>query len=171
MPTRTAKRSRSRRAAQSAFGLLLLAKNAVMGLAALLLLAAGVWTSWDSAQHTMLTTGREQGTMTVASCEEGDCTGPFVPTAGRGSPRVEVTLDESLTRKTGEQLSVVLRPGTDSALRTGPAGILHSWMPLAGALLLAALVVAGGLRMRRTAWTLALLGGALMAGTFTALQL
>lgn len=169
MPTSTAKGSRIRRAGESAFGLLLLAKNLLMVLVALLLLAAGVWESWGTAQHNMLKAGREQGTMVVESCGEERCTGPFTPADGTGSARPEVRIDEAVTRGTGEQLGVAVRPGTDEVVRTGPAGILHAWVPLAGAMLLAALVIGGGLRMRRTAWTCALLGATLMGATFALL--
>jgi hypothetical protein len=168
-PVKPVKRSRTRRAGESAYGLLLLTKNALMALVALLLLVAGVWTSWGSAQHAMLASSREQGTMTVRSCGSDRCTGPFVPVEGKGSVRPRVSLDKSVAEKPGERYSIAIKPGTDEVVRTGPAGILYSWVPLAGAMVLAALVVAGGLRMRRTGWVLGLLGLAVMGAAFFAL--
>jgi hypothetical protein len=47
--------------------------------------------------------------------------------------------------------------------------MLHAWVPFAGSLLLAALVVAGGMRFRRTAWVMGLLGAVLLGAAFAAL--
>jgi hypothetical protein len=54
-------------------------------------------------------------------------------------------------------------------MRSGPAGILYSWVPLGGALLLASVVVAGGLRLTRAAWVLAGSGFVLLTAAFLAL--
>ncbi|MEV0368223.1 hypothetical protein AB0I10_00045 [Streptomyces sp. NPDC050636] len=139
-----------------------------MGLLALLLLAGGVWTSWNTAQYAMLVKAPERGTMTVVACGEDRCTGPYVPTAGDGKRRAKVSLAESAATK-GERVEVTVKPGTAHAVRTGPAGILHAWVPFAGSLLLAALVVAGGMRFRRTAWVMGLLGAVLLGAAFVAL--
>jgi hypothetical protein len=164
------RRSRVRRAGESAYGLLLVCKNVAMAGVALLLLAAGAWTSWDdTAQHAMLTKGRERGAVTIARCGSDTCTGPFVPADPAGASRPEVTIDKAVTHKKGELLLVAVRPGTDEVVRTGRAGVLYAWVPFGGALLLAALVVAGGLRMRRTAWVLGLLGAALLGASFATL--
>ncbi|KAF4405417.1 MULTISPECIES: hypothetical protein [Streptomyces] len=163
------KRPLPRRAGESAFGLLLVSKYALMAAVALLLLVAGVWTSWDSAQHAMLTKGRERGTVTIETCSQDTCTGPFTPADPAGEVRPEVTIDKAVTSEKGERLAVAVKPGTEEVVRTGTAGVLHSWVPFAGSLLLAALVVAGGLRMRRTAWATGALGAVLLAGAFLTL--
>ncbi|MGP4003287.1 hypothetical protein [Streptomyces sp. 8N706] len=163
------KRSRTRRAGESAYGLLLVGRNLVMAAVVLLLLVAGVWTSWGTAQHSMLTKGRERGTMMVARCGEERCTGPFVPADPASPDRRKVTIDEAVTHRTGERLLVAVKPGTDDVVRTGWGGVLHAWVPLGGSFMLAALVVAGGLRMRRTAWVLGVLGSALMGASFALL--
>jgi hypothetical protein len=169
MAKTTTKRSGVRRAGESAYGLLLVGKNTVMAGVALLLLVAGVWTSWGTAQHAMLSKGRERGTVTVAKCGEEMCTGPFVPADAAAPERPKVKIEKAVTHKQGERLLVAVKPGTDQVIRTGWAGVLHAWLPLGGALFLAALVVAGGLRMRRTAWGLALLGAALLGASFATL--
>jgi hypothetical protein len=163
------RRNPARRAGESAYGMLLLAKNIAVAAMAVLMLVAGVWTSWGTAQYTMLTKGRERGTMTVTRCGGESCSGPFTP-AGGGEERPKVTIDKAaVTGGKGERLLVAVKSGTDQVVRTGWAGILYSWAPFAGSLLLGALLVAGGLRMRRTAWTMGLLGTGLMAGAFVAL--
>lgn len=164
--TGTKKRSRTRRAGESAFGLLLLVKNVLVALVALVLLAGGVWTSWDTAQYAMLVKARERGMMTVAACGDGRCTGPYVPLEGDGKRRGKVSIAEATAPGKGERVEVTIRSGSDHAVRTGPGGILYAWVPLGGALLLASLVVAGGLRMRRTAWVVGLLGVALLGAAF-----
>lgn len=168
MPTRSKKRSRTRRAGESAYGVMLLGRNLVLAFVALLLLVAGVWTSWDSAQHAMFPKDGNKGSMAVEKCSDGRCTGPFVAASG-GSAPAEVSINESASRRVGENLSVSLKPGTDEVVRTGPAGILHSWIPLGGALALASLVLAGGLGLRRTGWALGLSGVGVMVGAFFAL--
>lgn len=63
---------------------------------------------------------------------------------GDGRPRTKVTIAQAAAPDKGERVEVTVEPGTARAVRTGTAGILHAWVPFAGALLLAALVVAGG---------------------------
>ncbi|MCM2419784.1 hypothetical protein [Streptomyces sp. RKAG293] len=162
------KRSRSRRMAESAWGVLLVGKAVILSAVVALLLASGVWVSWGTAQHVMLSKGRERGTMTVAACGDKTCTGPFVPT-GPATARPRVTITRSVTHRTGEKLKVAVEPGTDDVVRTGWSGVLYAWVPLGGALLLAALVLAGGLRMPRSAWTAGLAGAALMVAAFALL--
>ncbi|MGI5469208.1 hypothetical protein [Streptomyces sp. CA-132043] len=167
--TGTKKRSRTRRAGESAFGLLLVLKNTLMALLALLLLVAGAWTSWNTAQYAMLVQAKERGTMTVAGCDDDRCWGPYVPTGGDGQRRAKVVLAETAAPEKGQRVEVTVEPDTDRAVRTGPGGILYAWVPLGGALLLASLVVAGGLRMRRTAWAVGFSGAALLVAAFFAL--
>ncbi|MCC3653486.1 MULTISPECIES: hypothetical protein [Streptomyces] len=172
-PTKSKRRPAVRRAGESAYGLLLVGKQALMAAVALLVLIAGVFTSWDAAQHAMLTKGRERGTVTIERCDGDVCGGRFEPAAGApagaDAERRTVTVVEAAGRERGERLPVAVKPGTDEAVRTGLGGVLHAWIPFAGALLLAALVVAGGLRMRRTAWWLGLAGAALLGGAFLTL--
>lgn len=167
--TGSKKRSRTKRAGESAFGLLLVLKNLLMTLIALLLLVAGAWTSWGTAQYAMLVQAKERGTMTVASCGEERCWGPYVPTGGDGERRAKVVLAKAAAPEKGQLVEVTVEPSSDRAVRTGPGGILYAWAPLGGALLLASLVVAGGLRMRRTAWGVGLAGAALLVAAFVTL--
>lgn len=164
--TRTSsKRSRTRRVGESAFGVLLLARSGLMVLIALVLVVAGVWTAWGTARPAM--GGGERGTVTVRTCGDDECEGSFLP-EGSTSPE-KVTVARSVSGGTGEKLDVAVKPGTDHVVRTGPAGILYAWVPLGGSLLLAALVVAGGLRMRRTAVGMGLCGLLVMGGAWALL--
>jgi hypothetical protein len=47
--------------------------------------------------------------------------------------------------------------------------VLYAWVPFGGALLLASVVVAGGMRRTRVAWALAGAGAALLTAAFVAL--
>ncbi|WP_351233470.1 hypothetical protein [Streptomyces sp. NPDC002133] len=143
-------------------------RRAAMVLVALLLLVAGAWSSWTTAQHVLLAKGREHGTLTVAGCGEETCTGPYDP-EGPEASRAGMTIDRSVAVTKGAKLSVVVKPGTDEVVRTGWSGALHAWVPFGGALLLAACVIGGGLRWRRIAWGTAAAGGALLVGAFFAL--
>ncbi|UNO44094.1 hypothetical protein KGS77_21040 [Streptomyces sp. MST-110588] len=140
-----------------------------MAVLTLVLLVAGVWTSWHTAQYAMFVKGRERGTMTVAVCHGERCTGPYEPSVPGGAEHARVSIAAASAPEQGARIEVTLKPGTDSAVRTGLGGILHAWVPFAGALLLAALVVAGGLRMHRTAWGMGLVGVLLLGGAFIAL--
>ncbi|MFE7356047.1 hypothetical protein ACFU8Q_23370 [Streptomyces sp. NPDC057543] len=155
------KRSSSHRA-------LVHARNAAMGGVVLLLLAAGVFSSWSSAHHIMLPKGREHGTMTVTGCGADVCTGPFTP-SGQAAARARVTIEKSVAAQRGERFPVVVKPGTDDVVRTGIPGFLHAWVPLGGALVLAALVIGGGLRLPRIAWGTGIAGAVLLVATFFAL--
>ncbi|MEU5615055.1 hypothetical protein AB0H03_41300 [Streptomyces sparsogenes] len=167
--TGTIKRSRTRRAGENAYGLLLLTKNLVMAGLALFVLVAGVWYSWATAKPAMFTKNLERGTVTVSRCGDDWCTGTFAPTGDSGRARARVRIDKAVADGPGDRLPVALKPGTDEAVRTGWAGVLHAWVPFAGSLLLASLMVAGGLRLRRTAWALGLTGAALLAASFATL--
>ncbi|MGK5448470.1 hypothetical protein [Streptomyces radiopugnans] len=171
-------RSRVRRAGESAYGLLLLARASLMGVVAAVLLMAGVWVSLDGTRQAVADRGAVRGTMTVAECDGWTCTGPFAPEGG--GARVEVAVEAPVSYEAGERLPVALWPGREGsdgsgraystpAVRTGTAGVLYAWLPLAGALVLASPVIAGGLGMRRTAWGAGLSGLALMGAAFALL--
>jgi hypothetical protein len=151
---------------QSAYTALRLGQLTAMGVVTGLILIAGVWASWGTAQHVMLSKGREQGTMTVTRCSGDVCTGTYAPTSTGSRARARVTIDEALAVRRGRTYTVTVKPGSSDVVRSGPAGLLYAWVPLGGALLLASVVVAGGLRSRRAAWVLAGTGIALLTATF-----
>ncbi|MEV5159705.1 hypothetical protein [Streptomyces sp. NPDC053728] len=138
------------------------------GCVVLLLLAAGVWSSWDTAYHIVLAKGREHGTMAVTSCGEDVCTGSFSPDAD-AQGRDAVTIERSVAVRKGDRFPVVVKPGSGDVVRTGTPGLLHAWVPLGGAMVLAALVIGGGMRLTRTAWGTGIAGAALLTATFVAL--
>lgn len=156
-----AKRSSARRAL--GYG-----RGAALGCVVLVLLVAGVLSSWDAAHHIVLAKGREHGTMTVTGCGSEVCTGPFAPSEGAGA-RSRVSVEKSVAARKGDRFPVVVKPGTAEVVRTGAAGFFHAWVPLGGALVLAALVIGGGLRLTRTAWGAGIAGGALLMAAFIAL--
>ncbi|WP_406436704.1 hypothetical protein OHB00_21815 [Streptomyces sp. NBC_00631] len=141
-----------------------------MGAVAVLILVAGVWGSWGTAQHVMLTKGKERGTVKVAACGADTCTGPFTPVSAGAPARATVVIGKSVAVRRGQTYDVIVKPGTDDVVRSGPAGILYAWVPFGGALLLASVVVAGGLRLRRVAWVLGGSGLALLTAAFAAVQ-
>ncbi|MEU2622577.1 hypothetical protein ABZ642_31375 [Streptomyces sp. NPDC007157] len=141
-----------------------------MGAVAVLILVGGVWGSWGTAQHVMLTKGKERGTIAVTACGADTCAGPFTPVSSGASARSRVVIDKSVAVRKGQTYDVIVKPGTDDVVRSGPAGILLAWVPLGGALLLASVVVAGGLRLTRMAWGLGGSGIALLTAAFFAVQ-
>ncbi|KUL69362.1 MULTISPECIES: hypothetical protein [unclassified Streptomyces] len=151
---------------QGAVSALRFGRVAVMGAVVLLILVAGVWGSWGSAQHVMLTKGREHGTIEVARCGADTCAGPYAPVSVGSRARASVVIEKSVAVREGETYAVVVKPGTDEVVRSGPAGVLYAWVPLGGALLLASVVAAGGLRRARLAWLLAGAGVALLTGAY-----
>lgn len=154
--------------ASSSDRLLSLGRYAGMGGVALLLLVAGFWSSWATAQHVVLAKGREHGTLSVTRCDSSVCTGPYDPD-GPAGPRAGMTAERSVAVRKGERFPVVVKPDTDQLVRTGTAGLLHAWLPLGGALLLASPLIGAGLRLPRTAWGTGLAGVALLVATFLAL--
>jgi hypothetical protein len=139
---------------------------AAMGTVAVLILIAGVWGSWGTAQYVMLTKGRERGTVEVTRCDGDTCTGPYRPVSVGSQARGRVVIEKSVAVRKGRTYSVVVKPGGGEVVRSGPAGVLYSWVPLGGALLLASVVVAGGLGRTRPAWVLAGSGVALLTAAF-----
>ncbi|MCX4906178.1 hypothetical protein [Streptomyces sp. NBC_00878] len=142
---------------------------AAMGTVALLILIAGVWASWGTAQHVMLSKGRERGTMTVTRCADDRCTGPYRPMSEGSTARARVVLDSEVAVDKGRTYTVTVKPGSDEVVRTGTSGLLYAWVPLGGALLLASMVVAGGLRRPRLAWALGGAGLTLVTAAFVTL--
>ncbi|MZG17123.1 hypothetical protein GTY44_27170, partial [Streptomyces sp. SID5914] len=138
--------ARARQAPSSASSasavLLRFGRVASMGTVAALILIAGVWASWGTAQHVLLTKGREQGTVEVTRCGGGTCSGPYSPVSAGSQARERVVIEDSVAVAKGRTYSVVLKPGSGEAVRSGPAGVLYAWVPLGGALLLASVVVA-----------------------------
>lgn len=163
IPAMPASRASSRRTRGTA---LRFGRLASMGVVAALVLLAGVWASWPTAHHVMLTKGRERGTVEVTACGESTCTGPFRPVTAGSQPRGRVVIEKSVAVREGRTYDVVVKPGGDEVVRSGPAGVLFAWVPLAGALLLASVVVAGGLGLPRTGWLLAGTGIALLTAAF-----
>ncbi|MFF3504144.1 hypothetical protein [Streptomyces sp. NPDC003247] len=139
---------------------------AAMGAVAVLILVAGVWGSWGTAQYVMLTKGREQGTIVVARCGEESCSGPYTPLSAGSTARARVVIEKSVAVRKGRTYTVVIKPDGDEVVRSGPAGVLYAWVPLGGALLLASVVVAGGLGRSRVGWVLAGSGVALLSAAF-----
>jgi hypothetical protein len=140
----------------------------LMGTVAVLILIAGVWASWGTTQHVMLPKGRESGTVEVGRCGARSCTGPFSPLSAGAQPRARVVIEKTVAVRAGQTYTVVVKPGSDDVVRSGPAGVLYAWVPMGGALLLASVVVAGGLRRTRAAWVLAGSGLALLTAAFVA---
>ncbi|MER8030914.1 hypothetical protein ABTZ78_18365 [Streptomyces bauhiniae] len=138
----------------------------VAGVFAGLIVFAGAWGSWGTAQHAMLPKGRERGTLTVTGCLPERCEGSFKPLSPGATARPSVRIERSVVVREGHSYDVVLEPGTDVAVRAGVSGVLLAWLPLGGALLLASVVVAGGMRMPRLAWVLGLAGAALLTAAF-----
>lgn len=161
--TAAASRSAARQASTAA---LRFGRLASMGAVTVLILVAGVWASWGSAQYVMLTKGRERGTIEVAHCSRDVCSGPYTPLSHGSEARDRVDIEKSVAVRKGRVYSVVVKPGSDDVVRSGPAGVLYSWVPMGGALLLASVVVAGGLRRTRFAWVLAGSGIALLTTAF-----
>ncbi|MEU6817226.1 hypothetical protein [Streptomyces sp. NPDC046860] len=143
-----------------------LGRTVLMGLFAALILFAGVWGSWGTAQHAMLPKGRERGTLTVTDCRPERCGGTFKPLSPGGVARGSVEIGRSVAVREDHAYDVVIEPGTDLAVRAGVSGVLLAWLPLGGALLLASVVVAGGMRLTRLAWVLAGAGAALLTAAF-----
>nr|WP_127892395.1 hypothetical protein [Streptomyces sp. S10(2018)] len=164
-----ARASQAPSSASSASAVLLrFGRVASMGTVAALILIAGVWASWGTAQHVLLTKGREQGTVEVTRCGGGTCSGPYSPVSAGSQARERVVIEDSVAVAKGRTYSVVLKPGSGEAVRSGPAGVLYAWVPLGGALLLASVVVAGGLRRTRVAWGMAGVGVVLLTAAFFA---
>ncbi|WP_121747479.1 hypothetical protein [Streptomyces sp. E2N166] len=161
----SASAARSRRASRA---VLRFGRVAAMGTVTALILIAGVWASWGTAQHVLLTKGREQGTVEVTRCGGGTCSGPYAPVSAGSQARERVVIEDSVAVAKGRTYSVVMKPGSDDVVRSGPAGVLYAWVPLGGALLLASVVVAGGLRRTRAGWVLAGAGVALLTAAFVA---
>ncbi|MET8247084.1 hypothetical protein ABZV31_23270 [Streptomyces sp. NPDC005202] len=166
IPAMPATATRSR---QASYAALRLGRAAAMGTVAALILIAGVWASWGTAQHVMLTKGRESGTIEVTRCGDDTCSGPYTPISQGSTGRARVVIAHTVAVRKGRRYTVIVKPGTDEVVRSGPAGILFAWVPLGGALLLASVVVAGGLRLTRAAWVLAGSGFALLTAAFLAL--
>ncbi|MFJ4714985.1 hypothetical protein [Streptomyces sp. NPDC088785] len=146
-----------------------LSRQVVSAALALLLLIAGFWASWGTAQHVMLQTGREHGHLVVARCSGGTCAGAFEPSAEGPVRTPRVTMSRSVGERKGVRLPVVIKPGSAQAVRTGPAGFFKAWIPLGGALLLACVVIAGGMRHRRLAWITGGAGTLLLSAAWAAL--
>ncbi|RKN37740.1 hypothetical protein [Streptomyces hoynatensis] len=160
MSPTAARRSLARRAGESAFGALLLARTVFLGLVVALLVVAGIRASWPEARPAMFAEEADRGTLTLRACDREACTGVFAPTGA------EVVLRQAIGREAGERLPVALLPEDGEVVRTGAAGVLFAWLPLTGALLLSSVVLGGALRLYRTAWSLAGLALAALALTF-----
>jgi hypothetical protein len=170
IPAMPATATKSRQASRPAsVAALRFGRLAAMGAVAALILIAGVWASWGTAQHVMLTKGRESGTIEVTRCGDDTCTGPYTPISEGSKPRAKVVIEKTVAVKKGQTYTVVVKPSSDDVVRSGPAGILYSWVPLGGALLLASVVVAGGLGRTRAAWLMAGTGIALLTAAFAAI--
>ncbi|MEU8588320.1 hypothetical protein AB0C59_15175 [Streptomyces sp. NPDC048664] len=163
---RASHRAPSHAAPRGAVTALRTVRHAVLGAVAVVILIGGVWGSWGTAQYVMLTKGRERGTIEVTRCGADTCHGPFTPLSTGAVARGRVVIGRSAAVQRGRTYTVVLKPGSDEVVRSGPAGVLYAWIPLGGALLLASVVVAGGLRLARAAWLLAGAGILLLTSAF-----
>lgn len=138
-------------------------------LLAVLLVVAGWWSSWETVRHSLYAKESQRGVLTLASCDRSACTGAFAPRSVLGEELDGVRLSQRIGLEEGDELAVALWPDDRSeAIRTGLPGFLYGWLPLTGALLLAGVVIAGGMRLYRTGWTVGGLALALIGATFFA---
>jgi hypothetical protein len=140
-------------------------RSVLMAIVALLLLVGGAYASWDDAQHVLLAKGREHGVLSITGCGGKTCSGSFDPD-GPGGPDDSMTIKESVAARKGDRFPVVVKPGTRQLVRDDSAGQFHAWVPMGGALLLAGLVIAGGMRLGRFGLVVAALGTAQLFVTF-----
>ncbi|MFI0239718.1 hypothetical protein [Streptomyces sp. NPDC016845] len=133
---------------------------------ALLLLVAGFWASWGAAQHVVFPKGRLHGELLVERCEGSKCGGPLA-SAPDGA---DVWMRRSVGVKKGARIEVVVKPSSRQAVRSGTPGFFTALMPLGGALLLASVVLAGGMLNRRLAWITSGAGVALLTAAFVAVS-
>lgn len=140
-------------------------RSVLMAIVALLLLVGGAYASWDDAQHVVLAKGREHGVLSVTGCGSDTCAGMFDPD-GPAGPDDSMTIARSVAAKRGDRFPVVVKPGTHEVVRDDAAGQVHAWVPMGGALLLAGLVIAGGMRLGRFGLVVASVGAAQLFATF-----
>ncbi|MCF3961775.1 hypothetical protein [Streptomyces fuscigenes] len=140
-------------------------RSLVMALVAVVLLVGGGYASWGEAQHVLLAKGRQHGEFAVTACGDATCAGSFDPD-GPAGPESDMTIKDSVAARKGERFPVVVKPGTREVVRSDTAGSLHAWVPMGGALLLAGLVIAGGMRLGRFGLIVSALGAAQLLATF-----
>jgi hypothetical protein len=145
-----------------------LARVLCSALIAVLLVVAGCWSSWDTVQHSLYAKEDQRGVLTLADCDRSACTGAFAPRSTVGDAVAEVRLTQRIGLEQGDELTVALWPDSTDAIRTGLAGFLYGWLPLSGSLLLASLLIAGGMRLYRVGWAVGGLALALLGATFFA---
>ncbi|MEW2547759.1 hypothetical protein AB0910_18645 [Streptomyces sp. NPDC047002] len=158
MPAESSRASGSRSALSAG-------RSVLMALVALLLLVGGCYASWGDAQQVLLGKGRVHGEFAVTACGDTACAGSFDPEGPEG-PRSDMTVRTSVAVRKGDRFPAVVKPGTHEVVRAGTAGGLHAWVPLGGGLLLAGLVIAGGMRRGRLGLVVAALGAAQLFATF-----
>ncbi len=140
-------------------------RSVVMALVALLLCLGGGYASWSDAQHVLLSKGRQHGVYAVTACGDKTCAGSF-DADGPAAPVSDMTIEESVAARKGDRFPAVVKPGTHEVVRSDLAGSVHAWVPLGGALLLAGLVIAGGMRLGRFGLILTGIGAAQLVATF-----
>ena len=155
------RRSRTRRVGESAYGRCCVARTWLMGRSRCCSWWRGCGRPGARRSTRCSPRARERGTMTVSACARRAVHGPVRAAGGRGPAAGEgVDRRRSAAPDKGERLAVAVKPGTDEVgADRGRPGFCTRGCRSAGSLLLAALVVAGGLRLRRTAWVMGLLGG------------
>ena len=140
-----------------------------MGAVAVLILFAGVWGSWGTAQQVMLTKGREHGTVEVTGCGARTCWGPYTPLSAGSTARARVVIEKSVAVRKGRTYTVVVKPDGDEVVRSGPAGVLYAGGPWGGAVWRGGGGGAGGLGRAGVGWVLAGSGVALLTAAFVAI--
>jgi hypothetical protein len=84
---------------------------ASMGAVTVLILIAGVWASWGSAQYVMLTKGRERGTIEVERCAQDACSGPYTPLSHGSQARGRVVIEKTVAVRKGRTYTMVVAGG------------------------------------------------------------
>jgi hypothetical protein len=146
--------------------MLWLARVLGSALMVVLLIVAGCWSSWDTVRHALYAKEAERGVLTLASCDRTACTGVFTPRSTLRGEVADIRLTQRIGLQEGDELAVALWPDSTDAIRTGLPGFLYGWLPLTGSLLLAGLLIAGGMRLYRVGWAVGGLALALIGVTF-----